>query len=96
MINKIKGTATSLSNSTKLSRLSFLNMKEQEIPHKKVSSKDGREQSRGALEVHQYLVDDTECEVPLLKRLIAEPITVNQEEYHRYAPHKVHYFSQCP
>ena len=35
-------------------------------------------------------IDDTEREVPLVKRLVAEPITVNQEEYHRYTPHKVH------
>jgi len=63
---------------------------------KEFRPKDGREQSRGALEVHQYLVDDTEREVPLLKRFVAEPITVDKEEYHRYTPHKVHDLAQCP
>ena len=44
--------------------------------------KDGRKQACGTLEVHQYLVDDTEREVPLVKRFVAEPITVDKEKHH--------------
>ena len=39
-------------------------------------------QARRVLEIHQNSVDDAECKMPLLKCFVAEPIAVNQEEYH--------------
>ena len=49
---------------------------------KEFCPKDGGEQSRCALKVHQYLIDDTKRKVPLVKRLVTEPITVGKEKYH--------------
>ena len=52
--------------------------KGKEYHTKEFRPKDGRKQARCALEIHQYFVDDTQCEMPLLECLITEPITVGK------------------
>ena len=49
---------------------------------KEFCPENGREQSCCSLEIHQYLIHNAERKAPCMERLVAEPIAVNEKEYH--------------